>query len=84
MPPPSIKTVRDIIYYQFAKIISESSGFGKTNYGMIMAKWKQLVSGEIQWSTSVSCIPLGMLRSVEQQYPHPPRIPLGMHPNINK
>jgi len=53
MPPPSIKTVREIIYYQFAKIISESSGFGKANYGMIMAKWKQLVSGEIQWSTSV-------------------------------
>ena len=53
MPPKSIKTVREIIYYQYAKIISQSSGFGKTNYGMIMAKWKQLVSGEIQWSTSV-------------------------------
>ena len=53
MPPPAIKTVREIIYYQYAKIISESSGFGKTNYGMIMAKWKQLVSGEIQWSSSV-------------------------------
>jgi len=48
MPPASIKTPREIIYYQYAKIISESSGFGKTNYGMIMTKWKQLVSGEIQ------------------------------------
>jgi len=53
MPPNPIKTVREIIYYQYAKIISESSGFGKTNYGMIMAKWKQLVSGEIHWSSSV-------------------------------
>jgi len=53
MPPPSIKTPREIIYYQYAKIISESSGFGKTNYGMIMTKWKKLVSGEIHWSSSV-------------------------------
>jgi len=53
MPPKSIKTVREIIYYQYAKIISESSGFGKANYGMIMAKWKPLISGEIQWSTYV-------------------------------
>ena len=53
MPPPAVKTIREIIYYQYAKIISESFGFGKTNYGMIMSKWKQLVSGEIQWSTSV-------------------------------
>jgi len=53
MPPPAIKTTRQIIYYQYAKIISASSGFGKGNYGMIMSKWKQLVSGEIQWSSSV-------------------------------
>jgi hypothetical protein len=53
MPPKPIKSPREIIYYQYAKIISESSGFGKTNYGMIMTKWKQLVNGEIQWSSSV-------------------------------
>lgn len=53
MPPPAIKSVRDIIYYQYAKIISNSAGFGKENYGMIMANWKQLKSGEIHWSTSV-------------------------------
>ena len=44
MPPKSIKTPREIIYYQYAKIISESSGFGKANYAMIMTKWKQLVN----------------------------------------
>lgn len=53
MPPKAIKTVREIIFYQYAKIISESSGFGKANYGMIMSKWKQLINGEILWSTSV-------------------------------
>lgn len=53
MPPPAIKTVRQIIFYQYAKIISEASGFGKTNYGMIMTRCKQLESGEIHWSSSV-------------------------------
>ena len=53
MPSKSIKTIRDIIYYQYAKIISESAGFGKENYGMIMSKVKQLRSGEIVWSSSV-------------------------------
>lgn len=53
MPPAAIKTVREIIYWQYAKIISESSGFGKNNYGMIMNKWKKLCSGEIHWSSSV-------------------------------
>jgi len=46
MPPPAVKTIREIIYYQYAKIISESSGFGKTNYGMVMSKWKQFVKRE--------------------------------------
>jgi hypothetical protein len=53
MPPRAVKTVRQIIYYQYAKIISEASGFGKVNYGMIMSKWKQLNEGEIHWSSSV-------------------------------
>ncbi len=45
MPPSAIKTVRQIIFYQYAKIISEATGFGKSNYGMIMSKCKQLESG---------------------------------------
>lgn len=53
MPPKAVKTVRQLIYYQYAKIISESSGFGKKNYGMIMKKWKQLNEGEIHWSGTV-------------------------------
>ncbi len=53
MPPKAVKTVRQIIYYQYAKIIAESSGFGKENYGMIMTKWKQLNEGTIHWSSSV-------------------------------
>lgn len=53
MPPKAVKTVREQIFYQYAKIISEASGFGKTNYGMIMNRWKSLCSGEIHWSSSV-------------------------------
>lgn len=53
MPPKAIKSVRDIIYYQYAKIISNSAGFGKENYPMIMSNWKRLKSGEIHWSGSV-------------------------------
>lgn len=53
MPPKAVKTVRQIIYYQYAKIIADSSGFGKANYGMIMAKWKELNEGTIHWSSSV-------------------------------
>jgi len=53
MPPSHIKSVRQILYWQYAKIISEASGFGKKNYGMIMTKCKRLESGEIHWSSSV-------------------------------
>ena len=53
MPPPAVKSVRQLIYWQYAKIISESSGFGKTSYGMIMKKYMQLKTGEIHWSTAV-------------------------------
>lgn len=53
MPPKAVKTVREQIFYQYAKIISEASGFGKTNYGMIMNRWKSLCSEEIHWSSSV-------------------------------
>jgi hypothetical protein len=53
MPPKAIKSVRDIIYYQYAKIISNSSGFGKDNYGVIMSNWKKLKNGEMHWSSTV-------------------------------
>lgn len=53
MPPPYVKTVRQQIFYQYAKIIAESSGFGKTNYGMITDRWKKLCSDEIHWSSTV-------------------------------
>lgn len=50
MPPTPIKTVRDLIYWQYAKIISDSAGFGKDNWGFIMARFKKLQQNEIFWS----------------------------------
>jgi len=53
MPSASIKTIRQLIYYQYAKIISDASGLGKKNYAMIIATEQKLVSGEIKWSSAV-------------------------------
>ncbi|MCG2735503.1 MAG: hypothetical protein L6282_03830 [Candidatus Methanoperedenaceae archaeon] len=47
MPPKAVRTVRDLIYWQYAKLIAESAGYGKTkNYGFIMDRFKQLKNGE--------------------------------------
>ena len=45
--------MKDLIYWQYAKIISNSAGAGKTNYGFIMDRFKKLQSGDIQWSSSI-------------------------------
>jgi len=50
MPPPVVKSVRDLIFWQYAKIIAESAGFGKKNYGFVMKKFRQLKEGEIFWN----------------------------------
>jgi hypothetical protein len=53
LPPHAVKTIQDLIFWQYAKIISESAGYGKNQYGFIMDRFKKLVSGEINWSTSI-------------------------------
>jgi len=53
MPPKAVKTLRDLLYWQYAKIISESAGFGKSNYRFIMDRYKRLQTGDIEWSTSI-------------------------------
>ena len=50
MPAQAIKSVRDLILWQYAKIISESAGFGKKNWGFVMKKFKQLQDEEIFWN----------------------------------
>jgi len=55
MPPPAIKTVRQIIFYQYAKIITEASGIfkgDKSFYPMVMSRCNKLCSGELTWSSA--------------------------------
>ena len=52
MPPAAVKTIRDLIYWQYAKLIAKSAGRIK-NYGFIMDRFKKLQSGEISWSGSI-------------------------------
>lgn len=53
MPPKAVKTIQDLIFWQYAKIISESAGYGKRQFGFVMDRFKKLSSGEINWSTSI-------------------------------
>ena len=50
MPPAVVKSVKDLIYWQYAKIIAESAGMGKKDYGFVMNKFKQLKQGSISWN----------------------------------
>ena len=49
VPPRVVKTVRDLIFWQYAKIIAGSAGFGKTSYGFVMSRFRKLQRGDIFW-----------------------------------
>ncbi len=53
MPPSAVKTIRDEIFWQYAKLISKSAGLGINARAFQMKKFKQLQSGEIKWSTAI-------------------------------
>ena len=53
MPPKAVKSIKDLIFWQYSKIISQSAGFGKNNYGFIMNRFRKLKNGEINWSSSI-------------------------------
>ncbi len=51
-PPEYVVTVRDLIYWLYAELIARSAGF-EGDYIYVESKYKQLKSGETQWSSSV-------------------------------
>jgi len=51
MPPKYVTTVRELIYWEYAKLIARAAGFGE-NYGFIVSRYKKLVSGEMEWSST--------------------------------
>lgn len=48
-PPRTVKTIKDLIYWEYAKLIAKAAGFSN-NYGFIMSRFLKLRSGEIKWS----------------------------------
>ena len=60
MPDRDVKTIQDLIYYQYAKIIARRA-FGAADgkeakaqsYGLIKNKFRELKSGAISWSEIV-------------------------------
>lgn len=50
MPPKAVKTIRDLIYWEYAKLISDSAGFGRKQYPFVMKKFNELRKGIIKWS----------------------------------
>lgn len=52
MPPAIVKTIRDEILWQYAKLISKSAGLGYQR-AFQMRKFTELRDGDIKWSTSI-------------------------------
>lgn len=52
MPPKYVKTVRQLIFWEYAQLIARAAGF-EGNYGFIVSRYKKLVSGEMQWSSTI-------------------------------
>jgi hypothetical protein len=52
VPPSAVKTVRDEIFWQYAKLMTRSSGH-LGDYGFTMSMFKKLQQEKIKWSSSI-------------------------------
>lgn len=50
MPPPYVKTICQLIFWEYAKLMAESAGLSK-NFGFIVNRYKDLVSGKMKMSS---------------------------------
>lgn len=50
MPPAAVKSVKDLIQWQYAKIIAQSAGMGKKQYGFVMNRYQKLKASDIFWN----------------------------------
>ena len=84
MPPKAVRTVRDLIFWQYAKIIGKSSKFyreGDVSYGFVMGKFKELQAGAISWSDILredlkmerQCAYCGSMEELSRDHIIPPR-----------
>jgi hypothetical protein len=51
-PPKYVQTVRQLIYWQYAQLIAKAAGF-EGNWGFVVSRYKNLLSGEMKWSSTV-------------------------------
>ena len=48
MPPRAVKTVRDLIYWEYAKLIAERAVGSRRQWGFVMDRFRKLVEGRIK------------------------------------
>jgi DNA-directed RNA polymerase subunit M/transcription elongation factor TFIIS len=48
-PPTAVKNIKELIYWEYAKIMAEAAHFDG-NYGFIMSRYMKLKRGEIKWT----------------------------------
>ncbi|UCF07611.1 MAG: HNH endonuclease [Thermoplasmata archaeon] len=53
MPPPGVKTVRDLIYWQYSELLSQSEGSEKSDPGFSIDTFEKLRGGEMSWVGSM-------------------------------
>lgn len=53
MPPAYVRTIREEIFYEYAKLISRSAMGGEINYGFVSSRFKALKAGEISMSGTI-------------------------------
>lgn len=53
MPPPYVKTIKEEIFYEYAKLISRSVFKGRINYGFVSDRFKALRDGKATMSGTI-------------------------------
>lgn len=53
LPPSVVRTIRDEIFWQYAKLISKSAGFGINQRAFQMDRFIALRNGKIKWSSAI-------------------------------
>lgn len=51
MPPAAVKSIRDLIFWQYAKLIAKSAGIDERAFQM--SRFTSLRDGRIQWSSTI-------------------------------
>lgn len=51
MPPSVVKTIRDLIYWEYAKLISGSATGDRKNFGFVMRTFTKLRDGSLTFSS---------------------------------